>query len=143
MTSINSAIVLAQQGKKVLLVDADLRRPSVHLSFGLRPHLGLSNILSGGSNPAAATFPTRQKNLFVVPAGALPPQPSGASKFDRDGNYCRNGVKNTTTSLSTPPVYPLQTRFCCRLWRTRSPGCPFGPDHRWSGSPRARPATAR
>jgi capsular exopolysaccharide synthesis family protein len=76
MTSINTAIVLAQQGKRVLLVDADLRRPSVHLSFGLHPHLGLSNVLSGGADLSAATFPTRQPNLFVVPAGALPPQPS-------------------------------------------------------------------
>ncbi len=76
MTSINTAIVLAQQGKKVLLVDADLRRPSVHLSFGLRQQLGLSNVLSGGADARTATFTTRQRNLFVMPAGALPPQPS-------------------------------------------------------------------
>ena len=76
MTGINTAIVLAQQGKKVLLVDADLRRPSVHLSFGLRQQLGLSNVLSGGADAGTATFATRQKNLFVMPAGALPPQPS-------------------------------------------------------------------
>jgi exopolysaccharide transport family protein len=76
MTSVNTAIVLAQQGKKVLLVDADLRRPGVHLSFGLRPHVGLSNILSGGSDLSAATFSTHQRNLSVVPAGTVPPQPS-------------------------------------------------------------------
>src|SRR5271166_2894587 len=76
MTSINTAIVLAQQGKKVLLVDADLRRPSVHLSFGLRQQLGLSKALSGGADAETATFSTRQRNLFVIPAGALPPQPS-------------------------------------------------------------------
>ena len=76
MTSINAAIVLAQQGKRVLLVDADLRRPSVHLAFGLRQQLGLSNVLSGGAEARAATFSTRERNLFVMPAGALPPQPS-------------------------------------------------------------------
>lgn len=76
MTSINTAIVLAQQGKKVLLVDADLRRPNVHLSFGLRQQLGLSNVLSGGADVGTAAFTTRQRNLFVMPAGALPPQPS-------------------------------------------------------------------
>ena len=76
MTSVNAAIVLAQQGKKVLLVDADLRRPSIHLAFGLRQQLGLSNVLSGGAEARAATFSTLERNLFVMPAGALPPQPS-------------------------------------------------------------------
>jgi capsular exopolysaccharide synthesis family protein len=76
MTSLNMAIVLAQQGKKVLLVDADLRRPSMHLSFGLRQQPGLSNILSGSADARAATIATEQRNLFVVPAGGLPPQPS-------------------------------------------------------------------
>ena len=76
MTSINTSIVLAQQGKKVLLVDADLRRPSVHRAFGLRQGPGLSNVLSGGADAGAATFITRQQNLFVMPAGAMPPQPS-------------------------------------------------------------------
>ncbi len=76
MTSINTAIVLAQQGKKILLVDADLRRPGVHRAFGLRQQLGLSNVLSGGADVAMATFATQQRNLFVMPAGAMPPQPS-------------------------------------------------------------------
>lgn len=76
MTSINTAIVLAQQGKRVLLVDADLRRPSVHGSFGVRGDIGLSNVLSGNTSSASATVATRQRNLFVLPSGALPPQPS-------------------------------------------------------------------
>jgi len=76
MTSVNLAIVLAQQGKKVLLVDADFRRPGVHRSFGLRQQPGLSNVLSGGDDARTAIFTTRQQNLFVIPAGALPPQPS-------------------------------------------------------------------
>jgi polysaccharide biosynthesis transport protein len=76
ITSINTAIVLAQQGKKVLLVDADMRKPSVHLPFGIHPQAGLSSLLGGGAKLNAAIFKTRQPNLWVLPAGALPPQPS-------------------------------------------------------------------
>lgn len=76
MTSINIAIVMAQQAKRVLLVDADLRRPSIHRAFQVRPQVGLSNILSGGANVSAATLTTRQRNLFILPSGSIPPQPS-------------------------------------------------------------------
>jgi succinoglycan biosynthesis transport protein ExoP len=76
MTSINAAIVLAQQGKRVLLVDGDLRRPSIHKAFNLQPEAGLSNILSGGAKWSDAVLSTIQPNLFLIPSGPLPPQPS-------------------------------------------------------------------
>ena len=76
-TSINTAIVLAQKGARVLLVDADLRRPSIHKSFGLGPRAGLSNVLTGNMNLQQATvrspiLPT----LFILPAGTPPPNPA-------------------------------------------------------------------
>ncbi len=77
VTSINTAIVLAQQGKRVLLVDADLRRPSVHKGLDIpRPKLGLTNVLTGGCQPEDAIISCMQPNLFVLPAGPLAPQPS-------------------------------------------------------------------
>jgi capsular exopolysaccharide synthesis family protein len=76
MTSINIAIVMAQQAKRVLLVDADLRRPSIHRAFQLRPEVGLSDVLSGGASASSAILPTRQRNLFILPSGSIPPQPS-------------------------------------------------------------------
>ena len=48
-TSINTAIVLAQKGVRVLLIDADLRRPSVHKTLGMGPRSGLSNVLTGSA----------------------------------------------------------------------------------------------
>ena len=48
-TSINVAIVLAQKGVRVLLIDADLRRPSVHKTLGMGPRSGLSNVLTGSA----------------------------------------------------------------------------------------------
>ncbi len=76
MTSINTAFVMAKQGKRVLLVDADLRRPSIHKAFGIRPEIGLSNVLSGGAKWKDAVLPTMEPTLFLLPSGPLPPHPS-------------------------------------------------------------------
>jgi succinoglycan biosynthesis transport protein ExoP len=76
MTCVNVAIVLAQQGKRILLVDADMRRPSIHKAFGLRGNVGLSNILTGGAKISDTIQATVQPNLFVIPAGQIPPHPS-------------------------------------------------------------------
>ena len=76
MTSVNTAFVMAKQGKKVLLVDADLRRPSIHKAFGIHPEIGLSNVLSGGAKWKDAIQPTMEPNLFLLPSGPLPPHPS-------------------------------------------------------------------
>ncbi len=76
-TSINLAVVLAQQGRRVLLVDADLRRPAVHRSFGLASAPGLSEALAGHEQVenivhVSPALPT----LFIVPAGSTPPHPA-------------------------------------------------------------------
>jgi len=75
-TSVNCAIVLAQQGKRVLLVDCDLRRPALSKILKLRPEIGLSNVLSGGAKPQDVILATMQPNLFLMPSGPLPPHPS-------------------------------------------------------------------
>jgi capsular exopolysaccharide synthesis family protein len=76
-TSINCAIVLAQKGSRVLLIDADLRRPSIHKTLGMGPRTGLSNVLTGSATLSQAVvrsgiLPT----LFVLPAGTPPPNPA-------------------------------------------------------------------
>lgn len=76
MTCANIAIVLAQQGKRVLLVDADMRRPNIHRIFGIPGRVGLSNILTGGAKVSDAVQTTVQPNLFALPAGPVPPHPS-------------------------------------------------------------------
>jgi polysaccharide biosynthesis transport protein len=76
MTCLNIGIVLAQQGKRILLLDADMRRPSIHNALGLKGQVGLSNILTGSAKVADAVQATLQSNLFVIPAGPVPPHPS-------------------------------------------------------------------
>ena len=76
-TSINCAVVLAQKGVRVLLIDADLRRPSIHKTLGMGPHSGLSNVLTGSTTTEQAiTRTTILPNLFVLAAGTPPPNPA-------------------------------------------------------------------
>jgi len=76
-TSVNSAIVLAQKGTRVLLIDADLRRPSIHKTLGMGPKLGLSNLLTGTATLQQAIIPsTVLPELFILPAGTPPPNPA-------------------------------------------------------------------
>ncbi len=76
-TSINTAIVLAQKGVRVLLMDADLRRPSIHKTLGMGPRSGLSNVLTGSATvqQTIAASPILP-NLFIMPAGTPPPNPA-------------------------------------------------------------------
>src|SRR5262249_19532927 len=75
--SANSAIVLAQRGSRVLLVDADLRRPAVGGLFGFHPRGGLSSLISGVDKfeDVAVTHP-KIPNLWILPGGPIPPQPA-------------------------------------------------------------------
>ncbi len=76
----NLATLLGQQGKRVLLVDADLRRPILHSIFGLENVSGLSNLLTNETAPGAAMDSIRSiekvPGLHLLTAGQIPPYPS-------------------------------------------------------------------
>ena len=76
-TSVNCAIVLAQRGSRVLLVDADLRRPGVHRAFGFDRKGGLSTVLAGTTTMESVlkSYPPIA-NLHILPAGPPPPHPA-------------------------------------------------------------------
>lgn len=67
--SVNLAIALAQQGSRVILLDADLRRPSVHRALGFRNVRGLSGYLSGLNDWAPCVLPGLSPGLDTLPAG--------------------------------------------------------------------------
>jgi capsular exopolysaccharide synthesis family protein len=93
-TAANLAVVLAETGKDVLLVSADLRRPRVHQFFGLSNKSGLANLLTDGTPPDGRSGPVangRQMaselwsvapHLWVVVSGPLPPHPSALMDSD-------------------------------------------------------------
>jgi capsular exopolysaccharide synthesis family protein len=75
-TIANLAIVFAQQGKKVLLVDADLRKPTVHYTFKVDNLAGLSTVLVGEKPLEEAVDKAGVPNLNVLTSGPIPPNPS-------------------------------------------------------------------
>jgi polysaccharide biosynthesis transport protein len=117
-TSINTAVVLAQKGVRVLLVDADLRRPSIHKTLGMGPRSGLSNVLTGSSTlDQTITRTSILPNLFILPAGTPPPNPAEllASSAMRDilGQLCEQYdhiVVDTPPTLSVTDAVVMSPR---------------------------------
>lgn len=76
-TAINLSYALAETGKRVLLVDADLRLPSVAKKLELKPEAGLSNVLAGSTTLEAATVSLAElESWFVLTSGDIPPNPT-------------------------------------------------------------------
>jgi protein-tyrosine kinase len=75
-TVANLAVVFAQTGKKVLLIDADLRKPTVHYTFQLDNLYGLTNVLTKQKALTDAVNETKVENLFVLSSGPIPPNPA-------------------------------------------------------------------
>ncbi len=82
-TATNTAISLAQLGGSVLLVDADLRKPSIHDIFTISANSGLSNYLAGNLDASGFSKHSPIDNLSVIPAGPLPPNPAELLSSDR------------------------------------------------------------
>jgi capsular exopolysaccharide synthesis family protein len=76
VTTINLALAIAASGKKVLLVDADMRKPRVHKVFGQKNSVGLSTLLGGEKDVGLALKETKVANLTVITSGQIPPNPS-------------------------------------------------------------------
>ncbi|MEH7331268.1 CpsD/CapB family tyrosine-protein kinase [Neobacillus drentensis] len=75
-TSANLAIVLSQKGKKVLLVDVDLRKPTVHYAFNVSNIDGLTSVLTRDISLDQAIIKTSVPNLDILTCGPIPPNPS-------------------------------------------------------------------
>ncbi|KML41358.1 CpsD/CapB family tyrosine-protein kinase [Cytobacillus firmus] len=104
-TTANLAVVFAQQGKRVLLVDADLRKPTVHYTFNLMNTSGLTSVLTNQMTLMESVKAIDMKNLFILPSGPIPPNPSellGSKAMD----YFMNAALEEFDIIlfDTPPV---------------------------------------
>jgi protein-tyrosine kinase len=89
-TAANLAIIFSQLGERTLLIDADLRQPRQHELFKLQGGYGLSDVLSGRADLTVVTRTTAFRDLSVMPAGTVPPNP---------GELISRGLKNCLQQL--------------------------------------------
>lgn len=104
-TSVNLSIVMAQLGRRVLLIDGDLRKPRLHEVFGVSNRSGLVNILAGGEEPDHALTVSAVPNLSLIPSGPIPPNPSELLASDRMRELVRRARSRFDfVVIDTPPV---------------------------------------
>lgn len=106
ITSVNIAIALAKQVNiKVLIIDCDLRRPQVHNLLSIEPAPGVTNFLNGECDKEAIIKPTKVENLFAVPCGAIPPNPSELLESSDMHDFIKNAEKEYDFIIfDTPPI---------------------------------------
>lgn len=105
-TAANLAIIFAETGQKILLVDCDMRRPTVDKTFQLSNFLGLSNVLIDHSLRLEEVIKySGVPNLDILPSGEVPPDPSAMLSSERF-NRMLDRLKNMydLIILDTPPV---------------------------------------
>jgi capsular exopolysaccharide synthesis family protein len=76
VTAVNMAISLTQTGARVVLVDADMRKPRIHSIFALGTTPGLSAVLTGSVGLKEVLHEVSVPNLFIIPCGVIPPNPA-------------------------------------------------------------------
>lgn len=76
IVSTNLAVSLAQAGEKVIVIDADIRKPRCHRVFSLRNRTGLTNVLVDSMDLSAAAQETAVPGLWVLTSGPIPPNPA-------------------------------------------------------------------
>jgi len=103
--SVNLATVLAQSGKKVLIIDADMRKGYLQTQFGMKWDDGLSDLLSGRLNLEQVTKTSQVKDLDVITRGQIPPNPSELlmhSNFTKLVEQVKE--KYDIVIIDTPPI---------------------------------------
>ena len=75
-TAVNFAVSMSDLGKRVVIVDTDLRRPNVHRALRMQRGPGLADVLQEKANLADVILPTQSENLWMISSGRVPPNPS-------------------------------------------------------------------
>ncbi|WP_072557948.1 CpsD/CapB family tyrosine-protein kinase [Lactiplantibacillus plantarum] len=106
--SSNLAVEYAKKGLQVLLVDADLRRPTIHQTFAISNQRGVSSWLSGQlTDVNEAIYPVLD-HLFVMPSGPKPPNPAELLASDRMSEFLTVVTRKLDLVIvDAPPILPV------------------------------------
>ncbi len=117
-TACNMAIALAYGGSRVLLIDADMRRPSVSRTLGIENTIGLSHLLTGQSTARQTIRRTSVENLWVMTAGVTPPNPSELLASERMKTLIANVQSGPFdwVLIDTPPVLAVTDAVIVAPW---------------------------
>ena len=108
MTAANLAVVLTQAGKSVLLIDYDMRNPTVHKNFNLSNKVGLSSCISMGTALSDAVQKTSIEGLYALTGGVIPPNPSELLGSEQMKNVLQRAKEQYDYVLiDTLPVMPV------------------------------------
>ena len=110
-TASNLACILSQGDARVVLIDADLRRPNVHHRFGLTGKLGLTTVLAGTSRlEEALQHIPEVPNLDILPSGPVPPFPTEMLSSEAMQTLLKElGDVYTYVVIDSPPSSPSPT----------------------------------
>ena len=107
-TATNLATVIAQLGRRVLVVDADLRRPRMHKVFRTSNRHGLVNYLTAHAELEGLVFETPVPNLYLCPSGPIPPNPSELLSSDRMRSFlAKVRDRFDYVIIDSPPTLPV------------------------------------
>ncbi|MBC7793788.1 MAG: polysaccharide biosynthesis tyrosine autokinase [Clostridia bacterium] len=105
---VNLSYAIAQSGKRVLVIDSDMRKPRLHKSFGVGNDYGLSNLILGETSYEQAIQETNQDNLHVLACGPVPPNPAELLHTDAFSKIFAELMKRYDRIIfDSPPVAAL------------------------------------
>jgi capsular exopolysaccharide synthesis family protein len=103
--AVDLSIAMADSGNRVLLLDADMRRPRIHKALGLRDGAGLSSLILGELKLEDAVQATPVQNLFAMPCGPIPPNPAELLHTDAFAAVLRGAAERfDRIIIDSPPV---------------------------------------
>ncbi len=103
--AVSIAAAMAQAGQRVVLVDCDLRRPRVHRVFGKKSTVGVTSAVVEGAPIESVALKTEVPNLWVIPAGPLPPNPAELIHSERFKAFSQClAVDFDRVIVDSPPV---------------------------------------